>query len=211
MTQPTATGGNSREQVGQGAQDEHAPCEGYKPTIYELRLLARHWKGELVARRLQAHFDGCYGGWRQRAYAGSRLDDISSAIGEAAVRQESDRVWDDVSGGFGPHEWQAFWNDNQGELRRIAGERHDERSELEAVSRDESAASEAWGHLRERPQTLCIDAKGYLWHLYAEPGPQGPAGDRLRLCVLSRRGFGCFVPGYEMEVPAGWVPPYGLH
>ena len=94
-------------------------CDGFRPTRYELRELARLWYRKRLDLEIDFFLYGQSGSteWRESVYADRRLERIASVIGDDAVgeivqeleeaekKRLGDELWDAFASGD-PDRWQ---------------------------------------------------------------------------------------------------------
>src|SRR5436309_2103521 len=120
-------------------------------------------------------------------------------------------VEEEARRGLPEDHWRAFTGGTPEEVRKVWAEEQETSDYLEQKRQDKETQGRAFGYLREHPGRAYLDAGGDLWSLAdAPPGEVEGPGGRLSLRVTTPRGVYTYAPGYVLERPPDWCPPYGL-
>jgi hypothetical protein len=108
--------------------DDGKPCDGFVPTAYELRCLARDWFHEVFAVDLQWFLLGSTGSYeiRIRPYPVGRLKQIAEQIGDDERARARGEVEAEVQERLGPKLWSIFSTFDEAEWNRRRDEINEE-------------------------------------------------------------------------------------
>ena len=87
-------------------------CEAYKPTRYELTVVAEHWFKEVADIWVWWFYFDVAGGpeGRLEPYARMRIERIADVLGAEVLDEISERVWKEQRDRMGEEDWRVFRN-----------------------------------------------------------------------------------------------------